>query len=255
MKKIALLFSVLFVAFSSCTDDIDDAKFNTSETLLQKIVTRDGIGTYETVFKYDGKKIIEARSVRENKEFIYEGDKISKISWHKNPEAENNLSQYVDFEYYPDGKLKSFKKYLESPLDVEFTYAGEDRVDFVATSTRSTYSFTGYFKVKDNEIAEYVYLNGGTPRPSVEYQYDNKNHPLKNVIGYNKLFLFNYFYSSSHFNGFTTNIGSSKNCISNSLIADPSVVEVMNLYEYGDNDFPKIINRTDNSVSDALFYE
>jgi len=253
MKKIALLFSFALLLLTSCSDDDSQQQNDTSNVLLKKIITYDSGSSYETNFTYEGKKLLEARSIRESKKFNYEGDNISKISWYKNPVTDNELSKQVNFEYLPDGKLKSFNQQSDYPLEVEFTYVGEDVVNFVAVAPRNAYSFVGYFKVKDNEIFEYVYLNGGTPRPSVRYQYDTKNHPLKNVTGYNKLFLFHYFYNSAHFNGFTTNVGSTKNCISNSLIEDPNVVEIMNTYDYNDDGFPKIIN-LDSNTADHLFY-
>lgn len=253
MKKIVLLSCFAALLFSSCSSDDVPSHEDTSNVLLQKTITY-GLGeSYETIYKYDGKKLLEARSIKENKKFEYQGNNISKISWYDNPDTSNTLSQYVDFEYTPDGKLKKFSQHSSYPLAVEFTYANRDTVNFVAIAARNSYNFTGYFLVKDNEITEYVYLNGGTPRPSVRYQYDSKNHPLKNVTGYNKLALFHYFYNSVHFNGFTTNVGSSKNCISNSLISDPNVVEIMNTYEYNEKGFPKTINK-DSNTADHLFY-
>lgn len=255
MKKITLLFSFFAFLFLSCANDDDSQQIDDmSNILLQKIVTQSEEGNYETVFKYDGKKLVEAKSALQNKQFNYTGDKITKISWYTNPNADNQLMQYVDFEYLPDGKLKSFKKYINAPINVEFTYVGEDTVNFVATAERGAYSFYGYFKVKNNEILQYVYLDGGRPRPSVNYQYDEKNHPLRNVTGYGNLFLFHYFCSSFHVDGFTTNIGSSKNCISNSLIDNPSVIEITNMYEYNNDGFPKTIRQNDDSTSDSLFY-
>jgi len=254
MKKIVLLSSLVALLFSSCSSDDSPSHEDTSNVLLQKTITYGLDGSYETLYIYDGKKLLEARNIKENKKFSYQGENTTKISWYDNPDTDNTLSQYVDFEYTADGKLKKFNQHSSYPLAVDFTYVGRDTVNFVAVAARSAYNFTGYFLVKDNEITEYVYLNGGTPRPSVRYQYDNKNHPLKNVTGYNKLSLFHYFYNSAHFNGFTTNIGSSKNCISNSLIANPNVVEIMNTYEYNDKGFPKTINKDSNTAADHLFY-
>lgn len=253
MKKIALLSCFAALLFSSCSSDDATPQNDTSDVLLQKTITYSLGTSYETIYKYDGKKILEARNSKENKKFEYQNNNISKISWYDNPDTDNSLSQYVDFEYTTDGKLKKFSQHSSYPLAVEFTYVGRDTVNFVAIAARNSYNFTGYFLVKDNEITEYVYLNGGTPRPSVRYQYDSKNHPLKNVTGYNKLALFHYFYNSVHFNGFTTNVGSSKNCISNSLISDPNVVEIMNTYEYNEKGFPKTINK-DSNTADHLFY-
>ncbi|TPD67013.1 hypothetical protein [Flavobacterium microcysteis] len=253
MKKIALLFC-LAILLSCSSDDSSQPHDTTADVLLKKTITQSNGNSYETLFTYDGKKLLQARSVKENKKFNYSGNNISKISWYTNPDTDNTLSQTVEFEYLPDGKLKKFKQESDNPLTVEFTYVGQDTVNFVARAYRSSYDFVGYFTVRDNEISEYVYLNGGRPRPSVKYTYDSKNHPLKNVTGYNKLFLYHYFYNSAHFNGFTTNVGSSKNCISNSLIQDPSVIEVMNTYEYNENGFPKVINKDSNSAADYLFY-
>jgi hypothetical protein len=254
MKKIGLLFSFFTILFLSCSDDNNSQQVDISNVLLKKIITYTPATSYETIFTYDGKKIIEARNNRENKKFQYNGDNISKISWYSNPNTSNELSKYVEFSYLPDGKLSGFSQHSYYPLEVQFTYAENDIVNFTAYNASGSYTFVGYFKMMGTEISEYIYLNGGNPRPSVKYLYDDKNHPLKNVTGYNKLSLFHYFYNSAHFNGFTTNVGSAKNCISNSLINDPSVIEVMNTYEYNELGFPKTINKDSETTADHLFY-
>jgi len=253
MKKITTLLFSFIVLILSCSKD-DSPQADNSGVLLQKIVTHNDEGSYETIFKYEGKKLLEARSEKENKKFDYSDDKIAKISWYANPDTDNNLYQTVDFEYLADGRLKGFKKNSDYPLNVEFTYAGGDTVNFKAVAVRTSYNFNGYFRVKNNEISQYVYLAGATPRPSVDYHYDNKNHPLKNVTGYDKLFLYHYFYNSFHLDGFTTNIGSSRNCTSNSLIEDPSVIQITETYEYDGNGFPKTIIRSNDGPKDDLFY-
>jgi len=236
----------------SCSKD--DSPQNETTVLLQKIITHSDEGDYETVFKYDGQKLIEAKSTRENKKFEYENGKISKIRWFSNPNTDNTLQQTVDFEYLANGKLKTFKTISNYPMTVEFTYVDNETVNFNAIAGRNSYNFNGFFKVANNEISQYVYLAGGTPRPSVDYQYDTKSHPLKNVQGYSNLFLYHYFYNSFHEDGFTTNIGSSRNCTSNSLIANPSVIEVTETYEYNPNGFPKVISRSGGNETDELFY-
>lgn len=253
MKNITtLLFSFIALILLSCSKD--DSPQQNDPVLLQKIITHSDEGDYETVFKYDGKKLLEARSTRESKKFEYQNDKIAKISWFSNPDAENRLYQTVAFEYLADGRLKNFTKNSNYPMTVEFTYVDGQTVNFNAIAGRNSYNFNGFFKVADNEISQYVYLAGGTPRPSVDYHYDSKSHPLKNVTGYSNLFLYHYFYNSFHMDGFTTNIGSSKNCTSNSLIDNPSVVQVTETYEYNEKGFPKVISRSNGNERDELFY-
>lgn len=251
-KTTTLILSCIVLVFLSCSKD--DSPQNSSPVLLQKIITHSDEGDYETIFKYDGEKLLEARSARESKKFDYQDGKISKIRWFSNPDTENTLYQTVDFEYLADGRLKNFKKISSYPLTVEFSYVDNETVNFNAVAARNSYSFNGYFKVADNEISQYVYLAGGTPRASVDYQYDTKSHPLKNVKGYSNLFLYHYFYNSFHADGFTTNIGSNRNCTSNSLIENPSVIEVTETYEYNDNGFPKVISRSNGNERDELFY-
>lgn len=256
-NNITLLFSCVIALVLSCSKD-DSPQVETQPVapaiLVQKIITHNDNGDYETIFKYDGNKLLEAKSTKENKTFNYQEDKISKISWYSNPNSDNNLTQTTEFEYLADGRLKVFKTDSSYPLTVEFTYIDNETVDFKAVATRNSYSFNGFFKVKNNEISQYVYLAGATPRPSVDYHYDNKNHPLKNVTGYSNLYLYHYFYNSFHVNGFTTNIGSSRNCTSNSLIENPSVIEIPETYEYNENGFPKVISRNNGNEKDELFY-
>jgi len=256
MKNITTLFfsCATFLLLSCSKDDSSDIQAETPAVLLQKIITHSDEGDYETVFTYEDNKLIEAKSIKENKKFNYQGDKISKISWYSNPDTNNTLTQTTEFEYLSDGRLKNFKTISSYPLTVEFTYVDNETVDFRAVAARNSYSFNGFFKVKNNEISQYVYLAGATPRPSVDYHYDEKSHPLKNVTGYSNLFLYHYFYNSFHNDGFTTNIGSSRNCTSNSLIANPNVIEVTETYEYNDKGFPKVISRSNGNEKDELFY-
>ncbi|WP_281310003.1 hypothetical protein [Flavobacterium flavigenum] len=251
MKKIIFLLCLSF--FLSCTNDNNTT--DSSNILLKKIVTHNYGTTYETIFTYDGNKLLQQKSNRQKKVFTYQGDNIVKIEWYQNPNSENELLQYVNFEYYPDGTLKRFKKYLDAPVTVDFIYNANGTVEFsYVADYNSYYNYTGRFKIDNQEISQFEFLTGNSPKSSIIFHYDNKNHPLKNVTGYNKLILFGFFYDSMHNSGFSTNSGNMQNQISYSYSSEPNTKYTTNSLEYNSNNFPTSINKDDDYVADYLFY-
>ena len=251
MKKIIFLLFILSIL--SCSDD--NSTTNSSKILLKKVVTHNYDETYETIFTYDGNKLLNQKSNRQKKIFTYEGDKIVKIEWYQNPNTQNQLLQYVDFEYYPDGMLKRFKKYLDAPETVDFIYNSNGTVNFsYVADYNSYYNYTGKLTIQNKEITQFEFLNGGTPRSSLIFYSDNKNHPLKNVTGYDKLILYSFFYDSMHNSGFSTNSGNIHNQISYSFLSEPNTTYTSNTFEYNSNNFPKSINKDNDYVADYLYY-
>lgn len=254
MKNIfKFIFFTSALIFSACSSN--DENTDPSEVLLKKVVTKNYDQIYETTFTYDGKKLIEAKSYRQKKVFTYNNDNIVRIEWYQDPETDNFLLQYVDFEYYPDGKLKRFKMFLDAPKTVNFFYNSDNTVIFnLTTDYNDYYSYSGLLTIENNEVVQYDFIDGNSSTESRQYHYDNKNHPLKNVIGYEKLMLFNYFYKSMHWSGFSTNGGNNSNLIYSNYVEDPNIFTDYNTYEYNGNDFPIAINIGDEFAGDRLYY-
>jgi hypothetical protein len=259
MKKIFILLTILPLIFS-CSDNDNSTENNSnvdpSNVLLKRVITRNYNTTYETVFNYNGKKLLNQKSSRQNKVFTYDGNNIVKIEWYQNPNEENTLLQYVVFEYYSNGNLKKFAKFIDAPVTVDFTYNTDNTIDFLYTDeSNNYYNFSGKFKIENNEIKEYYFEEGNTNQNSLIYFNDNKNHPLKNVVGYDKLILYGYFFASSHSSGFSTNFGNKHNQVSYGLLENPSSIQMLNTFEYNTNNFPININKNNQFISDYLFYE
>ena len=257
MKKSFLVLSIFLIfSCSKNVENIAPSTIDPSNILLKRTVTHNYGAVYETVFTYDGKKLLQQKSIRQRKEFVYDVDKIIKISWFQNPDSQNTLLQYVDFEYFPDGKLKRFKKYLDAPETVDFIYNSNGTVDFAYVADyNSTYNFNGRLKIENNEVTQYDYISGNNTPTTKFFNYDDKNHPLKNVVGYDKLVLYNYFYASMHYSGFSTNVGNNHNQTSYRESSNPSQIITTYSIEYNNNNFPININKNDDFAADFLFYE
>lgn len=252
MKKALIIIAIILLY--SCSNSENSSNTNTDDILLKKVITHNLGTVYETVFSYNGKKLLEEKSYRQRKVFTYDGDRIVKIEWYQNPDTENVLLQYVDFEYFSDGKLKKFQVFLEYNYSVTFTYNTDDTVDFAYLNTTSSATATGKLTIQGNEITKYQNITGGAAT-SCMYYYDNKNHPLKNVTGYDKLVLYSYFFPDMHSSGYSTNFGCMQNYVSYAFLSDPTNVQLANIYEYNSQNFPININKDDPNVADFLFYE
>ena len=262
MKKAILKISILFFILTSCSND-NEIPMNSSEVLLKKIVTHNYETTYETIFTYNGKKIIRAKSNRIRIEFSYDGDNITQIEWYSNPDTDNVISNQVNFEYFTDGRLKKFIRYSFYPNSVphetvEFNYNNNGSVNYnYIAHYNSSYNQTGLFTIANNEISSINTLSSiNGPGGTITYNYDTKNHPLKNVIGYNKLLLYQYFYPSIHSSGFSTNIGNNNNLISYTYFVNQKTTQtdIVNSIEYNNSNFPIAINKDNVDDADFLFY-
>jgi len=254
LKKILAIFTVLSLIASSCSSEENS---NSEEKLIlpktiSYVYPNIYLGTNtKSTLSYDGNKIVS--SVDENSKtiFTYTGDVITKQEVFdvdlQGKETKTDEAIYT----YENGKLKTriFKEGISSQ------YAdGEYIQKAVYThSSNGTISYINYqvdkitkVETKDSE-GVLTYENGNLVKHKIGnttyvYEYDAKNNPLKNVLGFN--LLLNEISAIGRNNVVKTTFNSSQN--SNTGI-------YLTTYIYSDKDYPT--KQTSYSSGTSIEYE
>ena len=193
MKKILCLFGALTLVLVSCSSDDE----NSENLILPKTVTykySDAEGDNDkAVVLYNGNKIVSASySVSDKEVYTYIGDFITKI---EDFASEGNISSTNEFTY-ENGKLKID---LLTEISGDHTYISKTVYTHNNDGTISYVTYSDINTTDENKTSEGVltYSNGnlvkktnnyeGGSSYSKTYEYDTKNNPFKNVLGYNLL--------------------------------------------------------------------
>lgn len=193
MKKILCLFSALtLVLISSCSSDdsSSDSSDSSDSVLLKKTTITYSDGSKVTTnFTYDGKKLVsmidDAGDV--NVYYTYTNDLISKVVY-KLPDG--TVEQINTYEYDSNKRLVVFVR--SEPIDElgtkqVYIYNADGTVsikDYIGDDESQT-EFNGEGKIifADGEVASIT----TDFSPDFAYTYDNKNNPMKNVLGNDKI--------------------------------------------------------------------
>ncbi|UPZ17898.1 hypothetical protein [Flavobacterium humidisoli] len=185
MKKLLCLLGAVLVTLTFCSNnDCDPLK--TPSALLKKISYPKPNGTvYSETVAYDGNKIVSVTGDYFMIKYTYSGGFIAKSEEFD----ENDQLVYTDEYIYTDGKLAGIvEKDADSAnsYETKYLYNGDGTVSYeefavvpgneLKSVNKGKYTFRDGNLIKD-EGADFVIL----------YEYDNKNHPYKNVLGYNLL--------------------------------------------------------------------
>mgnify|MGYP006175288911 CR=1 FL=1 len=239
MKKLFCFFSAVLLVISSCSSD--DSK-NSSSGFLKKIAgTLDDGQTYSFEYKYSGNKITKIiDSDGGYKLFTYTENLISKIETYSNNvldhvktysyNSNNQLSSFIIvYPNYPNwGRKKTFTYNTNGTVTINYyngDYNSQTNLYDTATVTFS------------NNQASQIFSSGKTNN----YTYDNKNNPLKNVLGFDKIHL-----SEESIEGITNNITSMT-----STNLDQSFI---NVFTYKSNEFPLKLEVVYNNTSTHPLY-
>ena len=193
MKKILCLFGVVAFTLTSCSNDSE----NGSDVILPKTVSykySDSPGDDDfATMSYAGNKIVTAGYTANDKEvYTYTGDLITKI---EDFAEEGNISSRNEITY-ENGKLKID---VLTEIAPTVTYISKRVYTY---NTNGTISFVNYsvdpttkVETKSSE-GVLTYTNGNlTKKTEVfdsysytkTYEYDAKNNPFKNILGFNLL--------------------------------------------------------------------
>ncbi|WP_309608264.1 hypothetical protein [Flavobacterium sp.] len=211
MKNTLYLLIAILFATVSCTQNEDSVAKSgqdpsVSAEILPKKVSSTYVGTFYpivTTYTYNGNKILESvyqnSSASDKTTYTYTGNLITK-------KASNNT--YTDF-IYENGKLKTATSYGLTPSNGQLVIISKNKNVYIyntdGTISKQTYNVdvnTGVEYLDNNgttvmtllngNVIKHVYqstTNSSTGTTTYTYEYDAKNNPFKNVLGYNELMI------------------------------------------------------------------
>ncbi|MCF6132972.1 hypothetical protein [Flavobacterium wongokense] len=204
MKKITCLLFLTLLFLSSCSSDTTTSA--PQDDVLVNEVWSDS-DTDPIHFIYDGKKIVSASHPYEDRYYTYTGDLITKIQTFGNGNGlPYGLRTEDIFTYDTNGRLIEhifkFTPDAINIIDVITTTFVYNSANTVSTTKMHEYTDVGITRLEETRIIHLsgtriasedisLYDAGGNLGYSytINYNYDTKNNPFKNVIGYNQIFL------------------------------------------------------------------
>lgn len=186
MKKILYCF-LIAATISSCSNDENSNEPEKSNVLVTKIIKKyssSDIATNEFLYE-DNKILTERNNTGFLRKFTYDENVIIRIEETVN----NNFQNSRDYSY-KDGKLIKMvlKQNYGGTIMYTYTHKDDGNVSYIKTQTGSENS-TGFLLISNGNIIENTVTYGGKYPSTVTYkfEYDNKNNPFKNVLGFNLL--------------------------------------------------------------------
>ncbi|MDQ6527635.1 hypothetical protein [Flavobacterium sp. LHD-85] len=227
MKKIIFMLCISLLIFTSCSSEGNTSQnAETSRVPKQQIISSlDNPVTIDFVF--DGNKIVSStHSGNYVVKYTYTADLITKT------ESSDLIKEYI----YTNGKLATYLRKLPGRDYYDkysYTYESNDVVSFVvtritiSTGAEEVISAKNIYTLKDGNIIKYE-----TKSSVTTYKYDNKNSPMRNVLGFNKIFEEQPQVSSSVNNVTSYTV----------TLADNSSYTNEITYSYDGDNFPTVIN-------------
>ncbi len=213
MKKNIFLSSLIFLSLSCSSSNDDDTETEVVETPI--LVTKAIVDGDVYTVKYDGVKILEESNADGSSKFVYTytGNVITQIKDYSN----GSLRSTADFTYDND-KLINVKEVsitsgsnTTSTKTLTYTYPNSTTIN--CTQIRN-YTFAGnsqtdkseiVYTVKDGDVIsskeKYYHNNVLAGNLTETYTYDDKNNPYKNVLGFDKIELYNPWASNDNLSG------------------------------------------------------
>lgn len=187
--KLFFLSTVLFLTLCSCSKDADTAVYQTK--FLSKLVdfASDG-STTTTFFAYNSNKIVSIDGAGKHSDFTYTNDLITRIV---TTDVANQSQSILDYSY-TNGQL--LKVISSDNYVMNFTHNDDGTVLYERLTTDANHNvitvYNGKMFFANGNLARDERTKGGTAanivsKTIVSYQYDSKNNPLNNIVGYAKL--------------------------------------------------------------------
>lgn len=200
MKKRKILFGIMSVflltLFSCSKENGDDIK------LIKKLVEISSDGkSNTTLFSYKENEIINSDSEQQHSDFTYTNGLISKIVT-KNKVT--NKSTSLEFTYDKDQlvRIKSSDNFV-----ISFVNNADETISYQKTTLNDKneevklYHGVLYFKnknlVKDKRVLDDT-ASGVISNYDLSYEFDSKNNPFYNILGYGKLLVYNDLVSANN---------------------------------------------------------
>ncbi|WP_264536971.1 hypothetical protein [Flavobacterium sp. N1736] len=193
MKKLLCLLSAVLVTFTSCSkDDNNDPPVSVSPILLKNttFIESDGTSSLEENV-YNGNKIVSMTGEDYVIKYTYLGDQITK----EEEFDKNGKLEYITEYAYTSGKLTSLIEKNNESVDyykTQYTHGTDGIVSYdrlkgnSSTGIEEKNGASGKLTFKDGNLIKREISEPGSERLEI-YEYDNKNHPFKNILGFNLL--------------------------------------------------------------------
>jgi len=252
MKKILFTLAIALATLTSCESDLVSAPPSDSindGVLLKKTIETSGDGSTLTLdYTYEGNKLISiVGSDGYSENFTYIGGLITRVD-----EFETGvLDSYVIYEYDSSDRLiKSTITFSSGNEQVSiFTHNTDGTVtEVIDAISEFTHTFTGGNRIGYESLTE----GGGY---NYSFTYDDKNGPLKNILGY-----LEYSIDSGFSDSFTNNTLSSTE--TTGTISLEYTDNFTNTYTYNSANYPVTLTNVFNpgtaseeTTSTEYFYE
>lgn len=199
MKKLLSLLGATLLVLTSCSTDDTNSSNPAATILVKKTSNVDNGKTYTEDYTYSGNKIVSIVDNDGNKTaFTYTGDVITKIVDTDNKGVVDYTSDFA----YTNGKLTSmitFEPGAQYKYKTKYVHNTDGTISFeefrisVATGVEQEYGSIGKYTYKDGNLSKKERSYYGS-ESITSYEYDTKNNPFKNVLGFN-LLIDNEYYS------------------------------------------------------------
>jgi hypothetical protein len=184
MKKFFYLFSATLLTLTSCSKDENTSEPVSSMLVKKKISTYSIDDIVTTTYKYDGNKIVSASNDGGFvANYTYTGNVITKIEERVNNQFQSSL-EYT----YVDGKVATevFKRNYGGTNSYTYTYNANGTISYKLFQSGNETS-TGLLTTVNGNIVKKELFSNGILFSTQVFEYDNKNNPFKNVLGFNLL--------------------------------------------------------------------
>ncbi|WP_207556466.1 hypothetical protein [Flavobacterium frigidimaris] len=189
------LFAASLLVFTSCSKDDNDSSNSTSSILPKKVTTTYSGGDSDVQnIVYNGNKIVTSTDQDGYViKYTYTGEFITKV---EEFDKDGKLDKTTDYTYL-NGKLNTSVEKSADPTatyyyETKFMHNADGTVFYenfrglILTGVEQEYGATGKYTFKDQNLVKLEVSYYGNEYSYV-YEYDTKNNPLKNVLGYNLL--------------------------------------------------------------------
>ncbi len=234
IKNTVGILLVVLVTLCSCTNETIEQL-----PMLKRIVevSEDGSSTNTTI-NYNGNKIVSIDKSDAFLEFYYTGDLITKTVEIKKSNSYKNTLDYI----YLDGKLTKITS--SENYTINYIHNSDGTISYEKLLKNANnleikiyhgilYFYTGNL-IKDEQILDNT-GNDILSKREISLQYDTKNNPLNNILGFGKLLNYQQLIS---LNNATVSVESTtvKRINDDQIISSIKRIDIQ--YQYNSNGYP-----------------
>jgi hypothetical protein len=248
MKKLLCLFSASLLVLASCSSDDTNSSDSATSILPKKVVNVYGKETSTSQITYNGNKLVSVVNDEGEKSiYTYTGDLVTKI---EEMDSKGGLDDTTEYTYISGKLATALEKEVGASnyYKTEYTHNSDGTVSYkeftvdAKTGVANTNStpVIGKCTFKDGNLVKKVYSYGVGSENTSTYEYDTKNNPFKNVLGFNLLL---------------NDESSVNNLVKRTQVDGSSTYISTNTFKYDSNGFPtEVVGLEDGQSDGTTFY-